>query len=102
MDTYTANTFDTFLEQSFFNVDDFIYNNMPFLHIEFELHSSPETRWEPAYCDIEIISITVENDSQYTAEQLKLIDKVIFDNEEKIETLFVYDMVDSYEPYCPY
>ena len=102
MDSYTANTFDTFLEQSFLNVDDFIYNNMAFLDIEFNLYSSPETRWEPGYCEIEVISITVENDGQYTAEQLQLIEKVILDNEQKIEDLFADDMVDSYEPYCQY
>jgi hypothetical protein len=40
MDTYTANTFDTFLEQSFFNVDDFIYNNMPFFIVILRLYLS--------------------------------------------------------------
>jgi len=95
--TYTANTHDTSLEV-YFQKHTFIYENMPFLDIDFELYSSPETREEPGYCETEITSITIENVEQYTDEQIMLINTLCIDKEAEILSIFENDMIESYEP----
>ena len=93
MTNYTANTECTFLED-LFEGNQHIVDNMPLLDISFKEYSSPETRWEPAYYNLEIHNIEVENKDDYTSEQIDIINKVIIDNEEKIIEEFRADMLD--------
>ena len=93
MNTYTANTECTFLED-LFEGHDAIVDNMPLLDITFKEYSSPETRWEPAYYNLEIYNIEVENKEDYTSEQLEVINDNLIDNEEKIVECFEAEMLD--------
>jgi len=93
MTKYTANTECTFLED-LLEVDQAIVDNMPLLEISFKEESSEETRWEPAYYTLDVYSIEIENKADYTAEQLKIIEDVIIDNEEKIIEEFECEMTD--------
>jgi hypothetical protein len=93
MTTYTANTECTFLEDIFY-VDQAIVDNMPLFEITFKEYSSPETRWEPAYYNLEIHNIEIQNKEDYTSEQLDIINEVIINNEEKIIECFEADMLD--------
>ena len=93
MTKYTTPTDCTFLED-IFEGNEYIVDNMPLLEISFKEYSSPETRWEPAYYNLEIHNIEIENKADYTAEQIELINKVIIDHEEKIIEEFKCEMTD--------
>ncbi len=93
MTTYTANTQDTSLED-YFQKHTFIYENMPLLDISFKEYSEPETRWEPAYYNLEIHNIEVENKEDYTSEQLEVINDIISDKEDEIVECFEAEMLD--------
>ncbi len=103
MTTYTCNTDCTFLED-LFEGNQYIVENMPLLDISFKEHSSPETRWEPADYSLEIYNIEVQNKSDYTSEQLILINKVIDENEDEIKDEFEDEMTDpsNYDWHGPF
>lgn len=103
MTTYTANTECTFLED-LFEGNQAIVDNMPLLDISFKEHSSPETRWEPADYLLEIYSIEVQNKSDYTSEQLEIINDIISDKEEEIQEEFECEMTDpsNYDWHGPF
>lgn len=103
MNTYTANTDCTSLEDLFLG-HDAIVENMPIIDISFKEEYSPETRWEPADYSLDIYSIEVSNKEDYTSEQLIIINKVIDDKEEEIVEEFECEMTDpsNYDWHGPF
>ena len=93
MTTYTANTECTFLED-LFQGNDAIVDNMPLFEISFKEYSEPETRWEPAYYNLEIHNIEIQNKEDYTSQQLDIINAVIDEKEDEIVECFESDMLD--------
>lgn len=68
----------SFFEAFFENVNDYIFDNMPTIIIQHELQGDyGYFEGQMAWSEIHIESIEIVNKSDYTAEQLELIKKVI-------------------------